>query len=170
MIPSLYTHLAAAGAAAALAWAFQGARMDAEVGEANLRATTFQLDVSTAQRAADARVRAAENATSTKYQGALNAARTREAQLRQELDLLRVASDGLRDQAADAARRLAESPPSTSRDYALAVNAVYDDCRAAYGDMAAKAAGHATDVRTFRDAWPVIPPSRPDAGTQGSTP
>ena len=60
MIPSLYTHLAAAGAAAALAWAFQGARMDAEVGEANLRATTFQLDVSTAQRAADARVRVAD--------------------------------------------------------------------------------------------------------------
>ncbi len=112
MIPSLYTHLAAAGAAAALAWAFQGARMDAEVGEANLRATTFQLDVSTAQRAADARVRVAENATSTKYQGALNAARTREALLRQELDLLRVASDGLRDQAADAARRLAASPPA----------------------------------------------------------
>jgi len=170
VIPALYTHLAAAGAAAAIAWAFQGARMDAEVADANLRATTYQLDVSTAQRAADARIRAAESATSTKYQGALNAARTREALLRQELDLLRTASDGLRDQAADAARRLAAAPPSASRDYALAVNAVYDDCRAAYGDMAAKAAGHAADVRTLRDAWPVIPPSRPDAGTQGSTP
>ncbi len=165
MTHSLYTHLAAAALAGALVWAFQGARMDAEVAEQKLDATAYRLEVSSAQRAADARVRQAEQAVTANYQGALNDARTREALLRRELDGLRAVSDGLRDQAADAARRLAAAPPSAIRDYAIALNAVYDDCRAAYGDMAAKAAGHAADVRTLRDAWPVIPPSRPDAGT-----
>lgn len=157
MSPTLFTHLAAAGAAAAVVWVYQGARMDAEVSGQKLEASIYKLDVSTAQRAADARVRNAEQGMSTKYQGALNDARTREALLRRELDDLRLASDGLRDQAADAARRLAAAPASASRDYAIAINAVYDDCRAAYGDMAAKAAGHAADVRTLRNAWPVIP-------------
>ncbi len=170
MIPSLYTHLAAAAVAGLLAWSFQGARLDAEVAEQKLEATTYKLDVSVAQRAADARVRRAEADLNHNYQGALNAARDREALLRRELDDLRTASDGLRDQAADAGRRLAAAPPSAIRDYALAVNAVYDDCRAAYGDMAAKAAGHAADVRTLRDAWPVITPSRPAAGTTERNP
>src|SRR2546429_3635309 len=31
---------------------------------------------------------------------------------------------------------------------------VFEDCRAAYGDMAAKAAGHAADVQTLGAAWP----------------
>ena len=166
MIPALYTHIAAAGAAAFLAWAYQGARLGAELAEARAEATSDKLAVSTAQRAADARVRRAEQAINTKYQEALNAARDREAQLRRDLDQLRTVSDGLREQSADAARRLASAPPAAVLEYATAVNAVYDDCRAAYGDMAAAAAGHAADVQTLGAAWPVIPtPSLPAAGT-----
>ena len=157
MIPALYTHIAAAGAAAFLAWAYQGARLGAELAEARAEATSDKLAVSTAQRAADARVRRAEQAINTKYQEALNAARDREAQLRRDLDQLRTVSDGLREQSADAARRLASAPPAAVLEYATAVNAVYDDCRAAYGDMAAAAAGHAADVQTLGAAWPVIP-------------
>jgi hypothetical protein len=77
VIPALYTHLGAAAVAAALAWQFQGARLGAELAEARLETTTQQLATSTAQRAADARVRQAEQAMNTKYQGALNAARDR---------------------------------------------------------------------------------------------
>ena len=150
------THLAAAAVAAAGVWFFQEARIGADLAEARLAAKAYELDVAVAQRAADARVRKAEQAITTKYQGALNAAIDREALLRRELDHLRVVSDGLRDQAADAARRLAAAPAPAVLEYAIAVNAVYDDCRAAYGDMAAKAAGHASDVRTHREAWPVI--------------
>ena len=160
------THLAAAGAAAVLVWQFQGARLGAELAEAHAEATSDKLAVSTAQRAADARVRRAEQSINTKYQEALNAARTREAQLRRDLDRLRTVSDGLREQSADAAQRLAAASPAAVLEYATALNAVYDDCRAAYGDMAAAAAGHAADVQTLRDAWPVIPtPSLPAAGT-----
>ena len=154
---SSVTHLAAAGAAALAVWIFQDARLGADLAEANLAATTYQLDVSQAQRAADARVALVGQQISSTYQGALNAARTREALLRTELDHLHVVSDGLRATAADAARRLAAAPPAAVLEYALAVNAIYDDCRAAYGDMAAKATGHASDVVTHRDGWPVIP-------------
>ena len=157
VIPALYTHLAASAVAAALAWQFQGARMDAELAEARLETTTQQLATSTAQRAADARVRQAEKAINTKYQGALNAARDLEALLRRDRDHLLAVADGLREQSADAARRLASAPPAAVLEYATALGVVYEDCRAAYGDMAAKAAGHAADVETLRAAWPVIP-------------
>lgn len=156
MIAALYTHLAAAAVAAALAWQLQGARLGSELAEARLETTTQQLATSNAQRAADARVRQAERAMNTKYQGALNAARDREALLRRDLDQLLSVADGLREQSADAARRLASAPPAAVLEYATAVNAVYDDCRAAYGDMAAKAAGHASDVQALSAAWPVI--------------
>ncbi|WP_310889365.1 hypothetical protein [Delftia sp. UME58] len=71
VIPGLYTHLAAAAVAAFLAWSYQGARLGAELAEARLETTTQQLATSTAQRAADARVRSAEQTMNTKYQGAL---------------------------------------------------------------------------------------------------
>ncbi len=157
---STVTHLAAAGAAALAVWIFQDARLGAELAEANLAATTYRLDVSQAQRAADARVALVGQQISSTYQGALNAAITREALLRTELDRLHVVSDGLRDQAADAARRLATAPPAAVLEHALALNTVYDDCRAAYGDMAAKATGHSSDVVTHRDGWPVIIPKK----------
>jgi hypothetical protein len=149
------THLAAAGLAAFLAWNYQGARLGADLAEARAAAASEKLAVSSAQRAADARVRRAELSINTKYQEALNAARTREALLRRDLDQLRTVSDGLREQSADAARRLASAPPAAVLEYATAVNAVYDDCRAAYGDMAATAAGHAADIQTLFDAWPL---------------
>ena len=154
---STVTHLAAAGAAALAVWIFQDARLGADLAEANLAATTYQLAVSQAQRAADARVAQVGLQISSTYQGALNAAIDREALLRSERDHLLAVSDGLRDQAADAARRLASAPPAAVLEHALALNTVFDDCRAAYGDMEAKATGHASDVRTHRDGWPVIP-------------
>ncbi|KEH06869.1 hypothetical protein ACMFLR_22345 [Delftia tsuruhatensis] len=151
------THLAAAGLAAFLAWSYQGARLGAELAEAKLETTSQQLAVSTSQRAAEARLRRAEQSINTNYQEALNAARTREALLRRDLDQLRAVADGLREQSANAARRLASAPPAAVTEYATALGVVFEDCRAAYGDMAAKAAGHAGDVQTLGAAWPVVP-------------
>ncbi len=146
---TLITHLIAAFVAAAGAWAFQGARMDAAVAEVRLEQTNERLR-------AVSQARADERAITKTYQEALNAARTREALLRTEIDHLRAVSDGLRGQNAEAARRLADAPPAAVLEYATALNAVYDDCRAAYGHMAEKAAGHAADVRTLTAAWPVM--------------
>ncbi|OBY84867.1 hypothetical protein [Delftia sp. JD2] len=149
------THLAAAGLAAFLTWSYQGARLGADLAEARAAAVGEKLAVSAAQRAADARVRSAEQAINTNYQEALNAARTRVALLRRDLDQLHAVSDSLREQSADAARRLASAPPAAVLEYATAVNAVYDDCRAAYEDMAAKAAGHGADIQALVAAWPL---------------
>ena len=134
------------------------ARLESELAEAKLDATTYKLDVQIAKNAADARVRKAEQTINTKYQGALNDARTREALLRDELGRVRTVSDRLRDQNADAARRLAAASPAAVLEYASALNAVFDDCRAAYGDMAEKATGHASDAQTLIEAWPVWRP------------
>ena len=154
---TLITHLIAALAVATGVWIFQDARMDAAVAEVRLEQTNERLG-------AVSQARADERAITSTYQGALNAARDREALLRTEIDRLHVVSDGLRDQNADAARRLAAAPPAAVLEYALAVNTVFNDCRAAYAGMVEKADGHASDVRTLREAWPVIPP-RPDAGS-----
>ncbi|MGE8453817.1 MAG: hypothetical protein ACN6OP_25055 [Pseudomonadales bacterium] len=151
------THLAAAGLAAFLAWSYQGARLGADLAEARAAAVGEKLAVNTAQRAADARVRRAEQSINTKYQEALNAARTREALLRRDRDHLLAVADGLREQSADAARRLASAPPAAVLEYATALGVVFDDCRAAYEDVAAAAAGHAADVQTIRAGWPINP-------------
>ncbi|MFG0785775.1 hypothetical protein [Delftia tsuruhatensis] len=152
------THLAAAGLAAFLAWTYQGARLGADLAEARAAAVGEKLAVSTSQRAADARVRRAEQSINTNYQEALNAARTREALLRRDRDHLLAVADGLREQSADAARRLASAPPAAVLEYATAVNAVYDDCRSAYGELAETASGHAADVEALQSAWPIIFP------------
>ena len=161
---SLITHLVTAVLAAAAAWFYQDARMDAAV--ADVRLEMSHADVRAAGEVVRSvkQARADERAITTTYQEALNAARTREALLRTEVDHLRRVSDGLRDQSAEAARRLAAAPPAAVLEYASALGAVFNDCRAAYAGMVEKADGHAGDVRTLRDAWPVVP-RRPDAGT-----
>ena len=153
----IYTHLAAAVIAALAAWFFQDNRYAAELAE-------LRLEHANAVIKATSTLRAEQHAITTKYQGALNAARTRETLLRTEIDHLRLVSDGLRDQSAEAARRLAAAPPAAVLEYATALGVVFNDCRAAYGELVPKTDGHASDVRTHREAWPVIPP-RPDAGS-----
>lgn len=160
---TLITHLVAAVVAAAAAWAFQGARMDAAVADVRLEMSAATIQAAGEKLQAVKEARADERAINKTYVEALNAARTREALLRTEIDHLRLVSDGLRDQNATAARLLAAAPPSAVLEYATALGAVFEDCRAAYGGMVEKADGHAGDVRTLREAWPVTPP-RPAAG------
>ncbi|KQO12523.1 hypothetical protein ASF11_15935 [Acidovorax sp. Leaf76] len=144
---SLITHLVSAIVAAAGVWIFQDARWEADVADMRFAAADNQLQAVT-------KARATERAVNKTYQEALNAARTREALLRTELDHLHRVSDGLRDQSAEAVRRLAEAPPAAVLEYATALGAVFNDCRAAYAGMVEKADGHAGDVATLRNAWP----------------
>ena len=145
---TLITHLAAALVAAAGAWFFQDARWDAEVAE-------IRYEASEDKRKAVTTARNDERAITKTYQGALNAARTRETLLRTEIDHLRLVSDGLRDQSAEAARRLAAAPPAAVLEYATAVNQLFADCSRSYQELAGKADGHSLDVRTLSEAWPV---------------
>lgn len=165
---TLITHLAAAVVAAAAAWAFQGARMDAAVADVRLEMSAANVKATSEKLQAVKEARADERAINKTYVEALNAARTREALLRTEIDHLRLVSDGLRDQNATAARLLAAAPPAAVLEYATALGAVFEDCRAAYGGMVEKADGHAGDVRAHREAWPVMSakPSEAQAGQE----
>lgn len=146
---TMYTHLIVASVAAAAVWTFQDARMDATVADTRLAGMEEKLQAQT-QGSAN------ERAISKTYIEALNVARTREAALRTDLNRLHAVSDSLREQNASAARQLAAAPPTAVIEYATALGTVFDDCRAAYAGMVEKADGHASDVRTITQAWPVI--------------
>lgn len=161
---TLITHLLVAGVTAAAVWAFQDARLDAAVADVRLEQSNAEVRAAGELVRSVKQARADERAINKTYVEALNVARTRESLLRTEIDHLRGVSDGLRDQNADAARRLAAAPPAAVLEYATALGVVFQDCRAAYGGMVEKADGHASDVRTHREAWPVIPP-RTDSGS-----
>ena len=147
---TLITSFVAAIVAAAAAWAFQDARYTAELAEQALTHKTAELD-------AVSRVRSDERAITKTYQEALNAARIRENTLRRDVAAAGAQSDGLREQAAEAARRLAAAPPAAVLEYAATVNQLFADCSRSYQELAGQADGHANDVRKHRDAWPVTP-------------
>ena len=63
-------------------------------------------------------------------------------------------SDSLRN-TADAIRLgLPSATAEAARTAADAFAAVFTDCQGRYGELAAKADGHASDVRTLEEAWP----------------
>ncbi|PJO36258.1 hypothetical protein CTI10_023440 [Delftia acidovorans] len=158
------THLAAAGLAAFLAWSYQGARLDAELAQARLETTTQQLATSTAQRAADARVRQAEQSVAAIYQGALNDALKKQTVLQADAARAGRERDGLRKQLSAAEQLLADASRAALIEYANTLNQLFGQCSSRYTELAAAADGHAADAATCRAAWPVIP-SLPAAGS-----
>lgn len=104
-----------------------------------------------------------QDSVNVKYQGALNEARKRESIARGDLARLTAESDGLRDQNADAARRIADlaTPTAAVREYATAANELLDQCQRRYSEVAGKAQGHADDVATLIAAWPSTVRAKP---------
>ena len=152
MIQGLYTYAATALVAAALAgagaWRVQEWRYDAQI-------EGIKAHHAAESAKAQADVRAQELAFNQRLQDAQNAATKRETKLRADAAAARRTVDGLREQAAEAARRLAAAPPAAVLEYATAVNQLFADCSRSYQELAGKADGHAADVETLRDAWPV---------------
>lgn len=144
---TLIASLAAASLAAAGTWAFEDARHRADLAE-------LRLDQSTAALQAHATARAAEQSITRRYEESLNAAQTRQATLRADADSARAESERLREQTADAGRRLAAAPPAAVIEYATAAGELLAECSRSYQSLAAAADGHASDVRTLIDAWP----------------
>ena len=148
----IYTHVAALAAGAVIAgagvWQVQSWRYDGQI--ANLRNEH-------AQAVADSKAEALrkERQIQDEYTKALNKARKREADLRRDVGIAVDAADGLRQQAADAARKLASTAPSAVIEYASAAGELLAICGREYQGMAQKADGHASDVRTMMEAWPV---------------
>ncbi len=161
---TLITHLLVAGVTAAAVWAFQDARMDAAVADVRLEQSNAEVRAAGELVRSVKQARADERAINKTYVEALNAARTREIALRRDRDAARHESDGLRDQLSDAARRIAGAPPASVAEYATTVSELLAVCSRERAFFADKADGHAADVRTLIEAWPVIP-LRPDAET-----
>lgn len=63
-------------------------------------------------------------------------------------------SDSLRDTANAIRIGLPSATVEAARTAADAFAAVFTDCQGRYGELAAKADGHASDVRTLEEAWP----------------
>ena len=146
----IYTHLAAAVIAALAVWFFQANHYEAELLE-------LRLQHADAAILAAAQERIKQQAVTTKYEGALNAARTREDVLRRDARAARTESDSLRTQLSDAARRIADAPPAAVAEYATTVGDLYGECEAELTETAAAATGHASDVVLLSESWPVIP-------------
>ena len=144
----IYTHLAAAVIAALAAWFFQDNRYTAELAELRLEHANAVIKTTST-------LRAEQHAITTKYQGALNAATERETISRRHLAAAARESDGLREQLSATARRIATAPPATVAEYATAVSGLFTDCSRSYQELAGQADGHANDVRTLTEAWPV---------------
>ena len=150
----IYTHVAAYLAGLAVAavstWHVQAWRYDAQIAG---------IKTAHAQDAFLASEEAARNfrAITTQYEGALNDARKREADLRRNVAAARTESDGLRD-AIYAFR--AKLPNATAATVAVAADTAAEllgACSAEYQDVAAAADGHAADARLMHEAWPSKP-------------
>lgn len=86
---------------------------------------------------------------------ALQAALTRNRDLQVAAARTDAESRSLRGQLAAANGRIKTASIDAVREYASAAGAVFGECSQALADLAGKADGHASDVQTFRDAWPV---------------
>ena len=154
MIGLPVTHLLAAAAggivAASIAWSAQALRYDARIADlrgahaqaAQAAAEQAQTITTHLQKAKDDAIQQAQDRARANAAAAAAARRT---------------ADGLREQLASANARIASAAPAAVAEYATAIGAVFDDCRAAYAGMAEIADGHADDARLMREAWPVLP-------------
>ena len=143
----IYTHLAAAVIAALAAWFFQDNRYAAEIVEMRLERAEAVLKATTKEQAKQA-------AINDKYQGALNAAITRENALRRDVAAAARESDRLRAQLDGVPARVARATDSAVREYASAASVVFAQCVRSYQELAGQADGHAADVRLMQEAWP----------------
>lgn len=155
-----YSHIAAATAAALAMWSFQGNRYEVQVAKLKLNhaAEIEQLtDKHEAQtRAAAELAKKSYEAVTNKYQGALNESKVRESALLRDLDVAHSESYGLRNQLSEAARRIATAPTNSVAEYATTTGELLAECSRSYQELAGKADGHASDVKTLIGTWPVI--------------
>lgn len=117
-------------------------------------------------QAADA-ARTTQEAITTKYENALNDAQARQQALRHDLGAARTASTRLRDQVAStnsaiaSGIKLPQNSSVTTAQYALAASELLASCTEEYQSVAEQADGHASDVRTLKEAWPQSTPETP---------
>ena len=119
----------------------------------------YQAEIAAIEAERQAERNEAERKTrliANQYTEALNNARTRETEIRLSADGARTELDRLRVAIKKRSSAVAASPASAV-DYSIASADVFGECAAELTALAGKADGHASDLRTMIEAWPVSP-------------
>lgn len=104
--------------------------------------------------AAQDAARATEFRLNKQLEDAQNAATKREQALSDAATASAAASGSLRNTVRNLSGLLPNATADAARKTAIAISGVFLDCQDKYRDMAKIADGHASDVRTLKDAWP----------------
>jgi hypothetical protein len=181
VIPAIYTHLIAAGAALAIgasgAWWAQSQRYGLEIEKLQHQQTSAEL-TGTRQAVQDmAGFQKGLNDALANFQ----ATGRRNAAAQQDLDRslrdLRGTTAGLRGDFAGLPERIAGAAQPALAQYASTCTALLEGLAERGGRMAERGAdiaraadGHAADAALMQQAWPTKNPRRPDGGTTESPP
>ena len=95
-----------------------------------------------------------EQGWNKQWQGAINDRTKLETQLADARAAAAAADVGLRNASADFRRRLSAASIEACRTAAATAANLLEECSGEYREMAAKAEGHAADVRQCEAAWP----------------
>lgn len=106
------------------------------------------------QLAAEQAARAREQALQNQLKEAQDAAATREKTIQDAASAASVAAGSLRDTLANIRNRLPATAVDACRKTADTLAAVLGQCQDRYRDLAQRADGHASDVKTLTDSWP----------------
>ena len=118
------------------------------------RISKIEKDAAEAQTKAVKVTRSEEQKVAKGYQDALNEARTRNQALQDAADIARRERDGLLHTLTQAERRFTSASQATLIEYSTALSTVHGECSKRYTELAVKAEGHVSDLRTVLEAWP----------------
>jgi large exoprotein involved in heme utilization and adhesion len=146
----IYTHLAALVIGAAGAWFVTSDHFEAEIADIKLKQAE---QVASAHKTA---LRTTEIYRDNANE-AVKRANARASGNKRDADALRGELDGLRSDLAGVPARIGSATREAVNLYAATATDVFERCAARYSAVADAATGHASDVRTFDEAWPVMP-------------
>lgn len=148
--PTIIKPLLIAAVAVALGFAWNGfIKHEQNIGYQKAVAE-YNVKLLAAKEAADKR----EQELTTQVQEAQANGLKREETIRTLAAAVGKSSDSLRNTANAIRLGLPHATVEAARTAADAFAAVFSECQGRYGELAAKADGHASDVRTLKEAWP----------------
>ena len=148
--PTIIKALLIAAVAVALGFAWNGfIKHEQNIGYQKAVAE-YNVKLLAAKEAADKR----EQELSAQVQEAQANGLKREETIKALAAAVGKSSDSLRNTANAIRLGLPRATVEAARTAADAFAAVFTDCQGRYADVAAKADGHASDVRTLEEAWP----------------
>ena len=148
--PALIKALLIAAVAVALGFAWNGfIKHEQNIGY-DKAVAEYNVKLLAAKEAADKR----EQELSAQVQEAQANGLKREETIRTLAAAVGKSSDSLRNTANAIRLGLPHATVEAARTAADAFATVFTDCQGRYADVAAKADGHASDVRTLEEAWP----------------